>query len=186
MKNLSLLFVSMILTLAAISQSKIPAVDKSTLDISYYPANFPIQKIQDKITEPLAMRVIYSRPQKNGRDVFGNLVEYGQLWRMGANEATEIEFFRDVTLGKTKIKKGRYTLYAITNPDNWTIIINRDTDTWGSFKYDVKKDVARFDVKPETVAENLETFSMYFDKRTGGASLIIQWDNIRTTVPFSF
>lgn len=186
MKNLSLLFMSLILSLAAVSQSKIPAVDKSSLDISYYPANFPILKIQDKVTEPLVMRIIYSRPQKNGRDVFGNLVEYGQVWRIGANEATEIEFFRDIMLGKTKIKKGRYTLYAITNPDKWTIILNRDTDTWGSFKYDPKKDVVRYDVKPETASENVETFSMYFEKSTGGASLIIQWDTVRTKVPFSF
>ncbi|MFN7688427.1 MAG: DUF2911 domain-containing protein, partial [Sphingobacteriales bacterium] len=77
MKNLSLLFFSLILTLCAVAQNgaskQIPAVDKSPLDVSYYPANYPILKIQDRTLEPLIARVIYSRPQKNGREVFGNL-----------------------------------------------------------------------------------------------------------------
>lgn len=190
MKNLSLVFSFMLLTLFTMAQNaankSIPPVDKSALDISYYPTNFPILKIQDKATEPLVARVIYSRPQKNGREVFGNLVEYGQVWRLGANEATEIEFYRDVTLGKTRIKKGRYTIFAIPRTDSWTVIINRDTDTWGAFKYDEKKDAARFDIKPERVNEMVETFSMYFDKRTAGFSLIVQWDNVKATVPFAF
>ena len=71
---------------ATLAQNKnIPPVDKSPMDMSYYPAGYPIMKIQDKITEPLAIRLIYSRPQKNGRDVFCGLVEYGQIWRLGAN-----------------------------------------------------------------------------------------------------
>ena len=80
-----------------------PPIDKSPMDMCYFPANFPVLKIQDKITEPLAARVIYSRPQRNGRIIFGDLVEYGKVWRLGANEATEIEFYRDV-----KIDIGKY------------------------------------------------------------------------------
>ena len=96
--------------------------------MSYYPVNFPILKIQNKALEPLVMRVVYSRPQLNGRKVFGGLQEYGDVWRLGANEATEIEFFKDVKINNRKIKKGRYTLYAIPFPDKWTLIINRETD----------------------------------------------------------
>ena len=190
MKNLSLLFFSLILTLCAVAQNgaskQIPAVDKSPLDVSYYPANYPILKIQDRTLEPLIARVIYSRPQKNGREVFGNLVEYNQIWRLGANEATEIEFYRDVTLGTTKIKKGRYTLYALPKTESWTLIVNRDTDTWGSFKYDQAKDVARFDIKPEKITDSIENFCIYFEKRTGGMLMIVQWDNLRAAVPFGF
>jgi hypothetical protein len=190
MKNLSLLLFlqsSPFVHLPRMGRNKsIPPVDKSSLDISYYPANFPILKIQDKVTEPLIARVVYSRPQKNGREVFGGLVEYGQVWRLGANEASEIEFYRDVTLGKTKIKKGRYTIYAIPKTDSWTIIINKDTDTWGSFKYDVKKDLARLDINIERTTEIVENFSMYFEKKTGGANLVVQWDNVKANVPFGF
>lgn len=188
MKILSLCFLLLTCVLASsFGQNKnLPPIDKSALDVSYYPVNYPILKIQDKVKDPLLVRVLYSRPQKNGREVFGGLVEYGQIWRVGANEATEIEFYRDVTIGKSKVKKGRYTLYAIPQQDSWTIILNRDTDTWGAFKYDQKKDAVRLDVKPEKNVDIAEAFSMYFEPRTGGANLFIHWDNVRTAVPIGF
>lgn len=165
--------------------SQLPSVDKSPLDMSYYPSGYPILKIQDKTTEPPVARVIYSRPQKNGRTVFGELVEYGKVWRLGANEATEIEFFRDVRLGSTKVKKGRYTIYAIPTTDTWTIILNRDLDTWGAFKYDQKKDVARFTVRPDNVTTDpVEFFTMYFEKGGTGFILHAFWDNQHIAVPF--
>ena len=71
--------------------------------MAYYPANYPVLKIQDKLTETLAARVVYSRPQKAGRTIFGSLVKYGEVWRLGANEATEIEFFKNVKIGGKKI-----------------------------------------------------------------------------------
>jgi len=163
---------------------QIPPVDKSPMDMSYYPAGYPILKIQDKLTEPLVARILYSRPQKNGRNIFGELVEYGKVWRLGANEASEIEFYRDVRMGGTKVKKGRYTLYAIPLQDQWTIILNKETDTWGSFKYDVKKDVARITVKPETNTEPVENLSMYFDKDRNGFRLQVNWDNLKCSIPF--
>ncbi len=188
MKGHSLILVIVsFFVLSANGQSKsIPAIDKSVLDMCYFPANYPILKIQDKAKEPLSMRVIYSRPQKNGREVFGGIVEFGQVWRLGANEATEIEFFRDVVLGKTKVKKGRYSLYAIPQPDSWTIILNRETDTWGAFKYDAKKDVARLTVTPEKNVEAADAFSMYFEPAPGGANLFIHWDTTRTALPIGF
>src|SRR5678815_3407801 len=78
------------------AQFKPPALDKSPMDMSYFPANYPVLKIQNKAVEPLMARVVYSRPQKNGRVVFGELVEYNKVWRLGANEATEIELYKDV------------------------------------------------------------------------------------------
>jgi Protein of unknown function (DUF2911) len=171
----------------SMAQNKnIPPVDKSPLDMSYYPANYPINKIQDKVSEPVSIRLIYSRPQKNGRDVFGGLVEYGQVWRLGANEATEIEFFKDVKIGTTRVKKGRYTLYAIPSADKWTMILNKETDTWGAFKYDQKKDILRLDIKAEKQTEIVESYSMYFEKSVNGANLVINWDNIKAVLPIQF
>jgi Protein of unknown function (DUF2911) len=128
------------------AQSKVPAIDKSPMDVSYYPVGYPVLKIQDKATEALLARVIYSRPTRNGRTIFGDLVEFGKVWRLGANEATEIEFFQAVRIGGVRVRKGRYTLYCIPYEEKWTMIINRETDTWGSFKYDEAKDVTRLDV----------------------------------------
>jgi hypothetical protein len=166
--------------------SNVPPVDKSPMDMSYYPANYPVLKIQDKITEPLAARVLYSRPQKAGRVIFGGLVKYGEIWRLGANEATEIEFYKNVHIGKKKINKGRYTLYAIASENTWTIIINKETDTWGSFKYDAKKDVTRTTVTVQKTDSPLESLAIYFEKATGGFNMIIAWDSSKASVPFTY
>ena len=105
---------------------------------------------------------------------------------MGANEATEIEFFKHVRLGGKKISKGRYTLYAIANENSWTIIVNKDTDTWGSFKYDAKKDVIRKEVTIQKTDVTVESLAMAFEKSITGFNLIIAWDNVRASVPFTF
>lgn len=168
------------------SQIKPPAIDKSAMDMSYYPVNYPILKIQDKATEPLVARVIYSRPQKSGRSVFGELLEYGKIWRLGANEATEIEFFKDVKVNGNKVKKGRYSLFCLPTTDKWTIILNKDTDTWGAFKYDSAKDILRTVVPVQKQPEQIEAFSIWFEKANGGADLIMGWDNELVKLPVNF
>ena len=186
MKKSFSLFLGMLLALNLLSQTngnKLPAVDKSPMDMAYFPANYPVLKIQDKTTESLLARVIYSRPQKNNRTVFGELVEYNTVWRLGANEATEIEFFKDVKIGGKKLLKGRYSLYAIVTPEQWTIIFNKDTDIWGAFKYDAKKDVARITVPVQKTTEPVEAFAMNFNKTTAGADLIMAWDTVMVTLP---
>jgi len=165
--------------------SKLPEVDKSPMDVSYYPNNYPILKIQNKVTEPLIARILYSRPQKQGRKIFGELVEYGNVWRLGANEATEIEFYKDVKIGGKKVLKGRYTLYAIVSENLWTMILNKDTDTWGAFKYDSKKDVLRTDVSVKKTEEVTESMSMLFEKSATGISLIIAWEQVKVTLPIT-
>src|SRR4051794_25914645 len=91
---------------AQADSSSVPALDKSPMDMSYFPANYPLLKISDKAPDVPSARVIYGRPQKSGRPIFGDLVEYGKVWRLGANEATEIEFYKDVTIDNKKMKKG--------------------------------------------------------------------------------
>lgn len=189
MKIFSLLTVLMFIWKMAITQSNgsiPPPVDKSPLDISYYPENYPVLRIQDKATEPLVARVIYSRPQKSGRTIFGDLLAYGKLWRLGANEATEIEFFRHVRIGNKKIPKGRFTLYAVVNESFWTIILNKETDTWGAFKYNMKKDVVRLDVPVLKTDQVVESLSMYFEKSPTGAHLIVAWDTTKVSLPLVF
>jgi hypothetical protein len=167
--------------------TRFPSIDKSPLDIAFYPVNYPILKIQNKASEPLLARVIYSRPQKNGRMVFGELVEFGKVWRLGANEATEIELYKDAKIGANKIKKGRYTLYAIPFQENkWTLIFNKETDIWGAFQYDQKKDVLRIDIRTEKAPETAEAFTMLFEKANGGANLVIAWDDTLAKVPFTW
>lgn len=187
MKQVSFFFGIMFFILSANAQSGFPPLDKSPMDMSYYPVNYPILKIQDKATDPLIARVIYGRPQKDGRNIFGELEPYGKIWRLGANEATEIEFYKDVKSGNTKIKKGRYTMYALLNSAYWTLILSKETDTWGAFKYDSTKDAARIDSQVQKQTEPTEIFTMVFEKNaTKSASLIIAWDNVLVKLPFSW
>jgi hypothetical protein len=177
----SLIFVANI----AISQASVPSIDKSPLDISYYPCDYPQLKTQGKAADPAIARVIYSRPKKEGRPVFGSLVEYGKLWRVGANEATEIEFFKPVMIGQKKVVKGRYTLYAIVNEKSWTFIINKDTDIWGSFKYKQANDVVRVEVPVQKLEEPLESLAMMFEKSATGINLVIAWENTKVALPIT-
>ncbi len=170
---------------AQMNASQLPPMDKSPMDMSYYPSNYPILKIQDKVTETLVMRIIYSRPQLNGRKVFGELQEYGNVWRLGANEATEMEFFKDVKINGKKIKKGRYTVYAVPYPDKWTFIINKETDIWGSFKYEQLKDAFRIDL-PVIKNPVTEAMTIVFDKTTKGADMDMFWDDVKVVLPIEF
>lgn len=183
-KALALLFVFQVIFMSLMAQT-LPPVDKSPMDMSYYPANYPVLKIQDKATEALAARVVYSRPQKAGRTIYGGLVKYGEIWRLGANEATELEFFKPVKIDGKKIAKGRYTLYAIAYESSWTFILNKDTDTWGAFKYDQKKDVLRVSVSTEKITEPLESMSMGFEKTNTGFKLVVAWDTVKASLPIS-
>jgi Protein of unknown function (DUF2911) len=185
MKKILVLSTAILFFSAANAQSGRPGIDKSPLDMSYYPANYPVLKIQDKATEPLVSRVIYSRPKKEGRTVFGGLVAFGKVWRLGANEATEIEFYKPVTIGGKKIAAGRYTLYALVNEKNWTFIVNKENDTWGAFKYDAAKDIVRTDVPVEQTDELVESLVMGFKKFNGGISLVVEWENTKVALPIS-
>lgn len=189
MKTLLLGLFSLISACTLAQQTnRFPQLDKSPMDISYYPANYPILKIQpNKSPDSLVARVIYSRPQKMGRKVFEELVKKGEIWRLGANEATEIEFFRDVKISNKKIKKGRYTLYAIEQEKSWTIILNTELDVWGSFKYNAKKDVVRVDCPITKTTDITEVFTMIFEKNTEKMfGLLMAWDDQQVTLPISW
>jgi len=187
MKSLLLLMsIVFCLNTTLLAQNKIPPVDQSPLDISYYPENYPASKAQKKTIEPLIARVIYSRPAMNGRKIFGALIDYGKVWRMGANEATEIEFFKDVLINKIKVKKGRYSLYAIPNPNKWTIILNKEVDSWGAFLYDSTKDIVRIEVVPELIEQPIDPFTIYFEKNNlQNINMNIFWENTKVVLPIT-
>jgi hypothetical protein len=188
MKQLVVLFLGLsVLSATAKAQFKAPALDKSPMDMSYFPANFPILKIQNKAPEPLLARVLYSRPQKKRPQCIWGIDRIWQdLAPRVANEATEIELYKDAKIDNTRLKKGRYSLYAIPFQDKWTLIFNRETDIWGAFQYDDKKDVLRTNVKLENQQEPIEAFTLLFDKTDSGANMIMAWDNVKATLPITF
>jgi hypothetical protein len=160
-------------------------LDNSPMDMSYWPMNYPLLKMRGQAKSMPVARIIYGRPIKNGRVIFGNLQKYGALWRLGANESTEIEFFSNVKIGGRQINKGRYTMYCIPYENKWTLIINGNNYTWGDFKYDSKKDIVRKDVDIDRNTETIEALYMYFDETKTGANLIFLWDDLKASLPIT-
>lgn len=167
------------------AQQKPTELDKSPMDMSYWPANYPLLKMSGKAKGAPVARVIYGRPLKNGRAIFGGIIRYNDLWRLGANEATEVEFFQNVRIAGKTVPKGRYTLYCIPSESKWTIIVNKDNFSWGSFTYDAKKDLLRTDIDVDKNTDNAEAFTIYFDDTKSGANMIFLWDDLKAVMPIA-
>ena len=163
--------------------------DQSPMDMSYYPPDYPVLRMNGTDSTSLVARLIYSRPQKKGRIIFGNteksLRQYGKEWRLGANEATEIEFFKPVTIAGKKIDKGRYIIYCIPFPNTWTIILNSNLNTWG-LHMDATKDVFKTNIPVQLQNPPVEDFTMVFQQAAFGADLVMAWDNVKAVLPVSF
>ena len=157
-------------------------VDVSPMDMSYFPVDYP--KLPVKQPSPKA-RVIYSRPYRQGRKIFGQLLKYGEPWRLGANESTEIEFFSQATIQGKTVNKGRYTLYCVPHVDKWTIVFNSNLYSWG-LEPQRAKDVFRFDVPIQIKGQSIEYFSMVFQPSATGADLVIAWDDVEARLPIQF
>jgi hypothetical protein len=183
-KQVSLAIFCLIST-SSFAQQKPTDLDKSSMDMSYSPPNYPILKMDGKTKSLPFARVIYSRPQKLGREIFGGIVAYDKVWRMGANEATEIELFKNAKINGKTLGKGRYTMYAICTDTVWTIIFNADKDVWGLY-YNPKKDVFRVDEPVQKNSESVEALTMYFEDMNGGTTLNILWDTTRVALPITF
>jgi hypothetical protein len=157
-------------------------VDISPMDMSYFPVNFPVLKISTDSAISPVMRVIYSRPHLNGRKLFKDLIKYDEPWRLGANEATEITFYINVTILGQKVQAGRYIMYCIPQEKNWEIILNSNVDTWG-LKQNRAKDLYKFTVPVIDNNAYEEYFTMLFEPVDKNAELQISWDTYMATLP---
>lgn len=160
-------------------------VDVSPMDMSYYPVDYPKLKMAKTDNGPLIARVIYSRPHLQGRELFHGLLSYGQPWRLGANEATEIDLFKQISIQGKKVSEGRYILYCIPYEDKWTIVFNKNIDTWG-LKPDSTKDAYHFDVPVKKTENRIEYFTMVFEKAPDGVNLVMAWDNVEARLLLNF
>lgn len=158
-----------------LSAQEFSGLDKSPADIAYYRPSRGATPI---------MKVVYSRPQLKGRQIGVDLARYGEVWRTGANEATEIRFYQEVMLGDQAIPAGTYTLFTIPGKSEWTIILNTATDVWGAYDYEETNDVVRFKVPANTAKQSLDAFSMAFTPVANGADLHIGWGKVRVSIPF--
>jgi hypothetical protein len=171
-----LLIIIFVATATLTQAQEFKGLDKSPMDRVLYPAS---NRVTDK-----AIVVTYSRPQLNGRELV-DLVPTYKIWRTGANEATEIRFFKSVKIGDTVVKAGTYTMYSFPKDGTTEIIINSATNVWGAYGYDKSNDVARVEVSVMESMEFLEAFSMSFSGKDNNAVLHAGWGNVRVEIPMT-
>ena len=167
----------------ALAQTFFP-IDKSPMDLVYLPDHFA----HDRVTgQEAIIKVYYSRPNKNGRDIFGTKVPFDKVWRTGANEAVEFKAYRDITLAGKSLKAGTYSLFTIPGEKQWTIIMNSDLDYWGAYSYRKEKDVLRVSVPSAIIDATIEAFSIRFeDLGENQAVMRMAWDRTLVEVPITY
>jgi hypothetical protein len=164
-------FVFTLISSLEINAQDFKKLDKSPMDMAAFPSSY---KISNKI-----VKVIYSRPQLKGRDLV-KLAPPEKVWRTGANEAAEITFYKDVVFGGKELKAGAYSLFTIPSADgDWTVIINKAKNLWGSYYYNEDHDMVRVSGKVSKSEKTIEAFSMMFDK---DMTLRMGWGNTIVSV----
>lgn len=171
------------LALKAQNNSLFPLLDKSPMDMISFPDISEYYAKPNGITENRKIKVVYSRPKKNGRKVFGGIVPYGKEWRLGANEVTTISFNQEVAIEGQFINYGSYGMFAEIYKDHWVVILSKERLVYGGKHRDRSKDVARFKVPVEKMNQVREYFTMGFkqvDQYT--AQLFFEWEQTRASL----
>ncbi len=149
------------------------------------PRPSPLEMVTLKY-EDVYVKITYCRPHKRGRKIFGDLLPFGEVWRTGANEATEITITGSVKLDGQTIKPGTYTLFTIPDKDHWTIILNSELGQWGAYNYNPKLDIVNFKVPVSTTSEIFEPFTIAFEQKAQSAVLVLMWDQTKVSIPIEF
>ena len=152
------------------------------------PVPSPYAEVEQKIglTE---VEIEYSRPGVKGREIWGDLVPYGKMWRAGANKATSIEFSTDVALNGQEIEEGKYALFILPNEDGVEVFINTQTESWGTGDYNDSNDVASFEAEMMDAEFEAESMMFYFDNvQSGSADLYLTWagKSIKMTIEVDY
>lgn len=151
------------------------------------PQASPLTKVEQKVglTD---VTLEYSRPNMRGREVFGNLVPYGEIWRTGANNNTKITFSDDVEIGGKTLPKGTYALYTRPNQDSWEVMFYTDSNNWGNpQEWDDSKVALKTEAEVSQLPFPMETFTIFFDDlMIDSAVMNIVWDNTVASLPITF
>ena len=172
-KNYLLAFACIFIVLFSnkVNAQKFKGLDKSPMDVISFPDNY---RISDKI-----IKITYSRPQLKGRSL-AKLVPFGKKWRTGANEATEITFYKNVDIGGAPLKAGTYTLYTIPGSKNWTIVFSNQLNVWGVYFHKPENDVLRVVVPVKKAKESIEAFSISIDDQM---TIHMGWGETIVSIP---
>ncbi len=132
------------------------------------------------------IKVVYSRPGVRGRKIIGDLVPYGRIWRVGANESTKFTVDSPITIKDRELLPGTYALYAFPQEESWEIVFHANTEHWGDGRdaYDAAEDVLRVEIVPEKTASFTENFQISFDRVSHNSlDMLWEWEHTRITVP---
>lgn len=155
----------------------------------FSPRLSPKDTVEFKLND-LKLKVFYNRPSKKGREVFGGLVPYGQVWRTGANEATTFTTNYDLKIMGFLVPKGVYTLWTVPNDSSWKIMFNTKDYPWGVDKemkpmWDPNYDLLELDIQVEKLDSVVEQFTISFDNTTDNLKLTLAWDQTKISVPLT-
>ena len=125
----------------------------------------------------------YGRPSMRGREIFGNVVPWGEVWRTGANAATQLITDRNLRFGKTIVKKGTYSLFTLPSQSGWQLIINKQHGQWGT-RYDEKQDLVRLPMKTSMLSTPVEEFTLEVARAGRHGVLRFRWDRLEESIPF--
>jgi hypothetical protein len=143
--------------------------------------SIPRQSQRATVSQRVALTditIVYHRPLVGGREIWGRVAPYGQVWRAGANENTTIEVSDSVTVDGQILAKGIYGLHMIPSTDFWTVIFSKNATSWGSFSYDPSEDALRVEVKPHADYVH-EALTYEFDEVTpDSAVLTLHWEKL--------
>ena len=131
-----------------------------------------------------SLLVDYGRPRMRGREIFGNVVPWGQVWRSGANAATQLVVSRDIAIGTLAVPAGTYTLWTLPTPSGWQLIVNRQYGQWGT-EYDASRDLGRVPMTVAPLTEPVENCTIAIESQGAGGVLSITWERTRAQIPFT-
>ncbi|MBV6643046.1 MAG: DUF2911 domain-containing protein [Cyclobacteriaceae bacterium] len=141
---------------------------------------FPVLSPRGSITQWVGNTYVtigYERPAARGREIFGNLVPYGELWRTGAGYCTQISVDQPVKIGNERVAAGRYSLFTIPGKEEWVVILNADTTLYGTYGYNPARDVIRFIAKPRPSSRFYESLTFDIDVVPNDAVVYLSWAN---------
>ena len=174
MKKTILLVAVFVITIGFSNQAiaqNFKGLDKSPMDIASFPSNY---RVSEKV-----IKIIYSRPQLKGRSL-EKLAPLGKKWRTGANEATEVTFYKDVIFGGAAVKAGTYTMYAIPGKTTWTVALSSQLNVWGVYFHKDENDVAKVTIPVKQTEENLDVFSIAIDE---DMTINMGWGSTLISIP---
>ena len=133
------------------------------------------------------IKVVYGQPYRNGRTIFGDWEPYGEVWRAGANEATEIMLTNPILMGTNVVDAGIYALFVIPEEEFWTIILNHNLGQWGAFEYSQDRDYLRFQVPVKPLETPVEAFTIDFSEASYSmTTMSLSWDLVKVEIPIRF